>query len=249
LGKRFAELSEKLRDRFEDGPLTFYLIDPQVPESVRLDIFERVNSGVALTRQQMRNALYNGPSTRLLRDLAKNKLFKQATGGSLSVERRQKTMNDREAVNRFLAYFNLGWDKFGPSGLGDFDEFLGKVLHRLNEQGQTSNLQRSKRAFLRSMETNIRVFGKHAFRKHESPDARRSALNLALFDAFSVGLARYEPDKVTTEHEVKLRKGFYGLLKKEEFMNAISYATARAENVHARFRMTEQMLERVLGAA
>ena len=34
--------------------LIFYIIDSKVPERARLDIFERVNGGVALSRQQMR---------------------------------------------------------------------------------------------------------------------------------------------------------------------------------------------------
>ena len=40
--------------RIEDCNLIFYIIDSKVPERARLDIFERVNGGVALSRQQMR---------------------------------------------------------------------------------------------------------------------------------------------------------------------------------------------------
>ena len=59
--KRFDDLSPKLQNRVEDCNLIFYIIDAKVPEQARLDIFERVNSGVPLTRQQMRNSLYMGP--------------------------------------------------------------------------------------------------------------------------------------------------------------------------------------------
>ena len=57
-GKRFSELSPKLQNRIEDCNLILYIIDAKVPERARLDIFERVNGGVPLTRQQMRNCLY-----------------------------------------------------------------------------------------------------------------------------------------------------------------------------------------------
>jgi hypothetical protein len=243
-GKHFNDLSPKLQDRFEDGPLTFYLIDPQVPDRVRLDIFERVNSGVSLTRQQMRNALYNGPATLLLRELAKSTEFKATTGGGLSLDRHQKNMSDREAVNRFLAYYNLGWEQYGSDALGDFDEFLGTALRKLNREPE--KLERSKKAFVRSMLRNQRIFGKHAFRKHEAPGARRSALNLALFDVFSVGLARHA--RLSPDLDEKIRRSFYSLLKRDEFLDAISYATARVQNVHTRFRLTEQMLDRVFRA-
>ena len=62
-GKRFKELDLKLQERIEDTQLTLYILDSKAPERAKLDIFERVNSGEPLTRQQMRNCLYNGPAT------------------------------------------------------------------------------------------------------------------------------------------------------------------------------------------
>ena len=64
--KRFEKLSAKLQNRVEDCNLELYIIDSKVPERAKLDIFERVNSGEILTRQQMRNCLYMGSATRWL---------------------------------------------------------------------------------------------------------------------------------------------------------------------------------------
>ena len=63
-GKQFADLEPKLQNRIEDCNLTLYVIDSKAPERARLDIFERVNGGVPLTRQQMRNCLYMGQGTK-----------------------------------------------------------------------------------------------------------------------------------------------------------------------------------------
>ena len=71
------------------------MIDSKVPERARLDIFERVNSGLPLTRQQMRNSLFTGKATRFLKEEAQTEVFLQATGGSL----RTSSMRDREFVN------------------------------------------------------------------------------------------------------------------------------------------------------
>ena len=49
-------LRRSTQNRVEDCNLIFYVIDSKVPERARLDIFERVNGGVPLTRQQMRTA-------------------------------------------------------------------------------------------------------------------------------------------------------------------------------------------------
>jgi len=99
-GKRFRDLSLTLRERIEDTQLVLYILDSKAPERARLDIFDRVNSGEPLTRQQMRNSLHNGPATRWLRNVSKSELFLNATGGSLDTLK----MRDREAINRFCAF-------------------------------------------------------------------------------------------------------------------------------------------------
>ena len=81
-GKRFKDLAPKLQNRVEDCNLILYVIDQKVPEQARLDIFDRVNSGVPLTRQQMRNSLYTGEATRFLKTEASTELFLEATGRS-----------------------------------------------------------------------------------------------------------------------------------------------------------------------
>ena len=83
-GKKFSDLKPRLKNRIEDFNLTFYTIDSKVPEQARLDIFERVNGGVALTRQQMRNCLFMGKATTFLREEAQTGVFLKATGYSLN---------------------------------------------------------------------------------------------------------------------------------------------------------------------
>jgi hypothetical protein len=99
--KYFRDLAPKFQTRIEDTNLTLYLIDSKVPERARLDIFDRVNSGVPLSRQQMRNCLYVGEATRWLRQQAQSEWFLTATGRSLN----SKTMRDRETINLLWLLF------------------------------------------------------------------------------------------------------------------------------------------------
>jgi len=82
-GKTYDRLPLNLQERVADTQLTMYILDAKAPERARLDIFERVNSGAILTRQQMRNALYNGPATRWLKSAAEGAPFRIAAAGSL----------------------------------------------------------------------------------------------------------------------------------------------------------------------
>lgn len=52
-GKYFDNLPIHLQERIEDTQLTLYILDKSAPEAMKLDIFDRVNSGVPLSKQQM----------------------------------------------------------------------------------------------------------------------------------------------------------------------------------------------------
>ena len=126
-GKTFSELHPKFQNRVEDCNLIFYIIDSKVPERARLDIFERVNGGVPLTRQQMRNSLFMGKATRFLKKEAQTEIFRQATGGSLGTS----SMRDREFVNRFCAFQILTPSEYRRD---DMDKFLADSLRSMNRR-------------------------------------------------------------------------------------------------------------------
>lgn len=236
--KLFKNLSPKLQNRVEDCSLILYLIDAKVPERARLDIFERVNSGVPLTRQQMRNSLYMGPATRFLKKEVHSNLFKKATGNSLN----EKTMRDREFVNRFCAFRLLGVDEYK----GDMDEFLAQVLKQMNKL-DVQLLEDLAAEFRLGLQNNVSVFGDHAFRKHTRGQERRSVLNASLWDVMSTGLSRY-PEHIVEAQAEGLREGFYNLMDDNEFIKAITAGTNDTSKVKYRFNKSLLMLEEVFNA-
>ena len=185
--KRFKDLSPKLQNRVEDCNLILYLIDAKVPERARLDIFERVNGGVPLTRQQMRNCLFMGNATRFLKIEAATELFQKATGGSLNTS----TMRDREFVNRFCAFQLQPLDDYR----GDMDDFLARALKHMNNCSDNA-LAHLSAEFRTSLANNFNLFDKHAFRKHTAGQANRGVINASLWDVMSTGLSRY-PDRLS----------------------------------------------------
>lgn len=236
--KRFKDLSPKLQNRVEDCNLILYIIDAKVPERARLDIFERVNSGVALTRQQMRNSLQMGQATRFLKDEATTPLFLNATGRSL----RTSTMRDREFVNRFCAFQILPLSDYR----GDMDDFLANTLKKMNVL-DPEDLQKLSAQFRTGLANNFEVFGEHAFRKHVDGQDRRSVINASLWDVMATGLSQYSQNKIKS-HSNHLKTKFYRLLKDLEFVNAITYGTNDVRRVRYRFEAARAMFQEVLGA-
>lgn len=234
-GKYFRDLPIRLQERISDTQLTMYILDSKAPERAKLDIFERVNSGEILTRQQMRNALYTGPATAWLRQAAANKVFKQATGNSLNT----KTMRDREAINRFCAFKLLGYQNYANS---DMDDFLAKGLREL---GKISDEQREKLfdGFIQSMALNCELFGKHAFRKSLASNYQhdqRTVINISLFEICAVSLFNLKPEN--KKDKQKIKKAIIDLFDKNIFLEAISYSTNSSRPVKTRFNL---MLETI----
>lgn len=236
--KQFKDLSPKLQNRVEDCNLILYVIDAKVPERARLDIFERVNGGVPLTRQQMRNCLWMGEGTRFLKVEAATKLFRKATGNSLS----SSTMRDREFINRFCAFQTQPLRDYK----GDMDDFLAQALRKMNSAGPQV-LSKLSAQFRTSLTNNLHVFGRHAFRKHTQHQDTRSVINASLWDVMITGLSHY-PEHLVEARADGLREAFYPLMGNEDFVRSITYGTNNMRRVKDRFTAAKKMFEEVFDA-
>lgn len=234
----FKDLSSKLKNRVEDFNLTFYIIDPKIPERAQLDIFERVNDSVPLTRQQMRNCLYVGEGTKFLREESKTEIFLKATGKSLN----KKTMRDREFINRFCAFQLLGPNSYR----GDMDKFLADCLKKMNAMNE-SDFAGLSAQFRKALESNFILFGKHAFRKHKPNQKDRNPINASLWDVMSTGLSHYKVEHVQA-HAESLRQAIYGLLADKDFDAAITLGSSSTRSVMHRFQAAQQAIQEVLDA-
>ncbi|WP_319240195.1 DUF262 domain-containing protein [uncultured Propionivibrio sp.] len=236
-GKLYKDLPLHLQERVQDTQLTMYILDAKAPERARLDIFERVNSGEPLTRQQMRNALYSGPATFWLKQAAESDAFRSATGKSLN----PKTMRDREAINRFCAFKLIGWRNYTT---GDMDGFLAEGLKRL---GQLSHQARSElmQSFEQVMRLNRLFFGEHAFRKSLASEyihPARTVINISLFEVCAVTMSEEFVLKIGEEDGKVVRAAIVALVRDDGFLKSITYSTNSTASVQARFGAMELAL-------
>lgn len=235
-GKKFEELPSKLQNRIEDCNLILYIIDHKVPEQARLDIFERVNGGVPLTRQQMRNCLFMGEATRFLKNESITKEFLEATGESL----RSDTMRDREFVNRFCAFQMLDVNEYR-----DMDGFLAGALKKMNRE--PAALGDLSRQFRTALDNNYFLFGKHAFRKHEPDQPKRNLLNASLWDVMSTGFSKV-PREVVKTHPSDAKKLLYQLLARDDFTDSITRSPNSPNQVRRRFALAGEAFTEVFHA-
>lgn len=239
-GKKFDDLPPLLKNRLEDTPLTLYLIDAKVPEEAKYEIFERVNGGIPLTRQQMRNCLFVGEATRWLSRMAKDEEFLKTTQGGLS----WRAMRDRECINRFAGFYLYGFESYD----GSMDHFLNQTLRRMNSDLGSAKYREISERFQISMFVNRKLFGEHAFRKTlTAPENTwgRSVINVALFDIFSVLFAQF-PEELVIAKGAQVTAVIRELFNNVNFNDAISRSTNSTRNVRFRFGYAREKLSSII---
>lgn len=232
-GVQCDQLDYELKTRIEDRELLFYVLKPSVPMSIVYDIFNRINSnGTTLTRQEIRNCIYIGQSTRLLAKLAGSDIFKRAIDKGISPLR----MKDREAVLRFFAFSEKGAIK---QYNGDLDDFLGKTMRCINRM-EKSQLDCLERRFLRAMQFSYNFFGDHNFRL--PTERSRGVINIALFEVISVFFDQTF-DQVLIQNKERIKHNYYRILLHDgDFLSSLRNATNNMRNVKTRFHKTFEIL-------
>ncbi|MCL2324963.1 MAG: DUF262 domain-containing protein [Proteobacteria bacterium] len=223
-GKIYKNLPENMKIRIEETELDFVIIEPDSPPEVQRNIFKRLNTGgLPLTEQEIRHALYYGPATALLKELADSEEFIRATGESIKDSR----MAGQEMVLRFLAFSIFGTEKYLNNNM---DTFLSSAMESINSNQILiySNRQKTKtkivtlkkagidvealkEKFKLAMTRAAKLFEDHAFRKSTPVDrSRRRPINKSLFEVWASILA--DMDEQQFNRLLRRRKRLYKTL-------------------------------------
>lgn len=237
-GQRHEELPRSLQRRISETTFGFHIIEPGTPREVMFNIFTRLNTGgKPLNKQEIRNALHGGPVRPYLKRLAESEAFLRATNGSINFRR----MADRELVLRFLSFHLEPWENYTS---GDLDDWMGTAMDRINamDDPKRAHLESD---FTKAMNAASEVFGPRAFRRPSTHGERRPPVNRALFDSWSVGLARRSRTELgsLTENRTRVVDGLGALLREDpDFKDAISSSTGDARRVKKRFRAVDDLI-------
>lgn len=184
---KFNDLEVRDQARFEDYQLFCYVIQPPTSERIKYDIFDRVNrGGVQLNNQEMRNALYQGRSTQMLKELASYDSFLMATENGIDSSR----MKDRYVILRLLSFFMLqeNWFDDAKEAIeykSDLEDFLAKAMIYINEQMSDEKLSILCSMFDVAMTSIEKIVGQDAFRfnPRSKENGMRRPINMLLFEA------------------------------------------------------------------
>jgi len=231
-GKKFSQLEPREQTRLEDYQIIVYIIKPQTPDRIKFDIFDRVNrGGTPLNKQEMRNALYQGKATKLLKELAEYEEFKKATDYSIN----QKRMKDRYLILRFLAFYLYFQDKLIDIITNkkiiyksDMDFFLGRTMEFINKSNDNLT-DELKLVFKRAMKNSYEIFGKDAFRIPSYN--RKRPVNMALFESLGYLMSFDSIENKKDILKVKIKK----LFEDKEFIDSLENKIDSSKSVEVRF--------------
>ena len=195
--------------------------EPSEDSSSIYHIFERLNtSGVSLTPQEIRTAIYHGRFSQMLQRLNSNVEWR-AIYGDLN-----RLMRDQELILRFLAlYYDREIYKRPMKGF--LNSFMAK--HKDLDSAAEAEMER---VFSRAIRLIHGSVGRRAFKAPR-------VLNAAIFDSVMIGLAtRAAAGPILALGEIGLR--YMGLIQDPEFRSVAEKATADEDSVGQRIRLAVQ---------
>ena len=238
-GVAHGELPRGMQRRISETELVVNVIEPGTPEEVMLNVFLRINTGgMMLNGQEIRHAIHPGPVRDYLRNLAESEEFMVATGGTIPTKR----MEDRECILRFLAFHVEPWAEYDTGGL---DGYLGQTMERINRM-TPQRRKRLARDFKKAMCAAHAIFGDNAFRNPSTSKSGRSKISRALFEVWSVRLARCSRAEIDelAKRRREVRESFKRLIEEDDdFDRSISYSTGTVWRVHKRFEAVEELVQ------
>ena len=239
-GCKYDDLSRALQRRISETHLIFNVIEPGTPPDVMFNVFLRINTGgLELNAQEIRHAIHRGPVRDFLRDLAESPEFTNAAPLSDTMKSR---MQDRECVLRFLAFYVEPWEEYTSN---DLHSYLGETMKNINRMNPEQRASLTG-AFKKAMRAAFDIFHKDAFRKPAIDDNRRGPINRALFETWSVQLARCSEEQINAliNRREDIKSGFTRLITEDRtFDGAVSYSTGTNWRVHKRFASIKELVE------
>ena len=196
------------------------------------DIFNRINTGgTQLNRQEIRNCIFLGKATRLLKKLSEQEYFKVAIDYGISFKR----MKDREAILRYLAFKIFDYDS---DYKGDMDDFLGETMKTINQMND-EEIAALEKDFERVMKLTYEFFGPRNFRL--PTEKSKGTINIAILESISHFFST-NPDHFLKQHKAKIKENFDKLITNRDFIESVIRSTGEKRKVIIRFKLAHEIL-------
>jgi len=248
-GLFYKDLPVFLIRRLEERTIKCLRIDSTIDPQVKIDIFERLNSGsVRLESQELRNAVYRGPFNDVCKELSQNSNFRallQIDDNDPESSAKVQKMEDVELVLRFYALKDDKYYSFKKSKFKSFKEYLDRELNFGNSMNQ-NELNLFRKDFVETINIVITNFGDRAFAKYVYEKGKfreQSRFNAAVYDALIVSIYSEVYRKGITKISDQKIKSYKELFKNKEFHESVSGSILDSSKIVYRIDETRRIFQ------
>ena len=143
---------------------------------------------------------------------------------------------------RFTAFWHLKPELYSIDET--LDSFLLQTIRDIDDPDVLDEraLDGISEAFARGLNLAREVFGDNAFRKWPTNRERRNPFNRALFEAWTVELAKADAEAVTISKIDICRAAREAMTTDDTYISSVSSATGNNVSVHTRFERTGSII-------
>ncbi|MDR0605943.1 MAG: DUF262 domain-containing protein [Bacteroidales bacterium] len=228
----FKDLPDALKSKFEDKKLTIFILKPSTPIVVIYDLFNRINTGgTQLNRQEVRNCIFIGKSTQLLKELSEQTYFKKAISNGVSGKR----MKDREVILRYIAF---RWFDYEKEYNGIMSEYIENAMKKINNM-QDDEIQKIKSDFEKVMKQSFFIWEDKNFRI--PTETTKGTINMAVLETVCNYLSYKEEDFIR-RNKPTIKANYEKLIKDATYLEAVTRSTGNKMKVLYRFEIAHKIL-------
>lgn len=230
-GKKFDELSSRLRNEIENTTMRCIVLRKENPRELVHEIFARLNQGaVKLSDQEIRHAIYPGKFDDLLVELGEHKVLRTFQNKG---EKKQDRTNE-ELVLRFFALDN---------DLKDYDGQLSKLLDKFmakHQHADSSQIEIWRNSFSKSLDRCLRTF-ENPF---TNPVVDKSRQGILYYDLLMWSFSQ-ESDDFIDNNKTLLQEKFEELCGMEEFKKKASGGTQQKAAILKRRELWRKKIDEI----
>ncbi len=224
-GLAYQDLKDKSRRNLDNSLIHATVVRQDAPandDTSMYQIFKRLNSGGRLVNpQEIRCAVFQGSLIDAIKELNENAEWREIVG------KRSLRLKDQEMILRFMAMMHEGDRYFRPMA-----EFLN-LFTQTNRDPDEAWMRETSQLFEQTVKSFAESKGKAAFRVSGG-----RAVNAAVFDSMSVGLATRIKDSGTPD-VASVRDTHDRLIASEAFLRAVTQGTSDVRSVAKRLQMAK----------
>lgn len=237
-------LNPKALRMLKNGLLRVIMITHDSNESIKYDVFMRLNTGsVRLTEQELRNCLYRGSFNKLLKEISENKEWQQLLG----LKGPHKRMSDRELALRFFAIVD-SWNPLSTN----VDGYKGRMKNFLNNymcahmNASHAWLDDKKELFNATVHKVVTIMGDGAFRKLEQDGIQERTINRAVMDVLMCSFSKYDIITLENNKEIISRMFYEEIASNTQFRKSILIATSDTKSLNNRMQKWMSDLDKII---